>query len=457
VGILVVFFLLFAFTGRLNAQYHQQQKQTVRILFVFDSSFSMIVKWNQSKKIEAATKLLMQMVDSLKQYNHVELALRVYGHQYSVPPQRCDDSKLEVPFSKNNHQQIKDVLGNIYPKGTTPIAYSLEQSGNDFPKGGNSRNFIILITDGQEECSGDPCAISFALQSNGITLKPFIIGVGLDANIATNLDCIGKYYDAKTEDSFMDILNVVVTQILNPTSVQVNLLDTYDKAKETNVPFTLYDQNTGNMVYQFVHTMNDNGFPDTLYLDNNLTYRLKVHTIPAVEKSDITITQGRHNIIAVKAPQGFLAPKVMGHNAYGSLKCIIRETGKTNTLHVMDFGFIEEFLVGEYDLEILSTPRIHLKKVKIGQSATTNIEIEEPGLLTLVTGNPGYGAIYKLNGKDMEFVCTINESATQIVLPMQPGTYKAVFRLKGNTQTLQTRDKNFTITSGQNTTLNVKT
>jgi Ca-activated chloride channel family protein len=458
ISIFAVFFLLFGFLSKLAAQPLQQQKQTVRILFVFDSSFSMITKWNNNKKIDVATSLLMQMVDSLKRYSHVELALRVYGHQYHVPPQRCDDSKLEVPFAKNNHQQIKDVLGNIYPKGTTPIAYSLEQSGNDFPKGGNSRNFIILITDGMEECSGDPCAISYALQSNGITLKPFIIGVGLDANIVTNLDCIGKYYDAKTEDSFMDILNVVVTQILNPTSVQVNLLDTYDKAKETNVPFTLYDQNSGNMVYNYVHTMNDAGFPDTLYLDNNITYRIKVHTIPAVEKSNITITQGRHNIIAVKAPQGFLALKVMGNNAYGNnLKCIIRETGKTNTLHVMDFGFSEEFLVGEYDLEILSTPRINLKKIKIGQSATTNIEIEEPGMLTLVTGNPGYGAIYKLNGKDMEFVCTINESASQIVLPMQPGTYKAVFRLKGNVQTLQTRDKNFTIISGQNTTLNVKT
>ncbi len=443
-------------TSQLAAQPLQQQKQTVRILFIFDSSYSMISKWNNNRKIDVATQLLKQMVDSLKKHNHVELALRVYGHQYSVPPQRCDDSKLEVPFSKNNHQQIKDVLSNIYPKGTTPIAYSLEQSGNDFPKGANTRNFIILITDGMEECSGDPCAISYALQSNGITLKPFIIGVGLDANIVTTLDCVGKYFDAKTEDSFMDILNVVVTQILYPTSAQVNLLDIYNKPIETNVPFTLYDQNTGNMVYNYVHTMNNAGFPDTLFLDNNLTYKLKVHTIPSVEKSNITITQGKHNIIAVNAPQGSIALKVNGKNLYGSLKCIVREAGKTNTLHVMDFGFSEEFLVGEYDLEILSTPRTIVKKVKVGQSATTNIEIEEPGMLTLITGNPGFGAIYKLNGKDMEFVCTINESASQVMLPMQPGTYKAIFRLRGNTQTLQTRDKNFTITSGQTTTVNVK-
>ena len=67
------------------------------------------------------------------------------------------------------------------PKGTTPIAYSLEKSGADFPECANCRNIIILITDGEEECEGDPCAVSAALQSKGIVLKPFVIGVGLDA------------------------------------------------------------------------------------------------------------------------------------------------------------------------------------------------------------------------------------------------------------------------------------
>lgn len=436
--------------------YAQQQKQTVRILFLFDASQSMLGKWNSNRKIDVSTRLLKQIVDSLKPLTHVELALRVYGHQSHVPPQDCEDSKLEVPFGKGNHEKIKDFLTDLTPKGTTPIAYSLEQAGGDFPKGAGSRNIIILITDGLEECKGDPCAISLALQSKGITLKPFIIGVGLTTDIITTLDCVGKYFDAGTEESFLDILNVVITQILNPTTAQVNLLDTYNKAKETNVPFTLYDQKTGVMVYNYLHTFNSAGNSDTLFLDNGITYRLKVHTIPPVEKMDIIITQGKHNIIAVNAPQGNLSLKVMGTNQYGSLKCIVREAGKTNTLHVMDFGFNEEFLIGDYDLEILSTPRLYLKKVKIGQSSTTTVEIEEPGLLNLQFGSTGYGAIYKLSGKDMEYVCSINENATQIALVMQPGTYKVVFRCKSCVQTLQTKEKNFTITSGVSTAVSMK-
>lgn len=453
ISILLLFGVLSYFNTKV---YSQTQKQTVRILFLFDASQSMLGKWNQNRKIDVATALLKEIVDSLKNQPHVELALRVYGHQSYVPPQDCEDTKLEIPFAKGNHQKIKDFLTDLEPRGTTPISYSLEQSGGDFPKSTNARNIIVLITDGLEECKGDPCAVSIALQSKGITLKPFIIGIGLTNDIITSLDCVGKMYDASTEESFRDILRVVITQILNPTTAQINLLDTYNKAKETNVPFTLYDMQTGAMVYNYLHTFNEAGNSDTLYLDNNINYRLKVHTIPPVEKSNITITHGKHNIISINAPQGMLTLKVGGINQYGSLKCIVRETGKTNTLHVMDFGYTEEFLVGEYDLEVLTTPRILLNKVKVGQSTTTTVEIEEPGLLNLQMGAIGYGAIYKLNGKNMEFVCTINENAAQLALVMQPGTYKAVFRYKSISQTLLTREKNFTIVSGNSTIVNMK-
>ncbi len=452
-SISILFCIVFFSNTKIFSQY---DKQPVRILFLFDASQSMLGKWNSNRKIDVATRLLEELVDSLKSKPHVELALRCYGHQSHVPPQDCEDTKLEIPFGKGNHNQIKNFLHTLEPKGTTPIAYSLQKAGGDFPMGTNARNIIILITDGKEECKGDPCAISLALQEKGITLKPFIIGIGLDNSIKIDMECIGKFYDASTEESFADILKVVITQILNPTTAQVNLLDIHNKATETNVPFTLYDMHTGGMVYNWVHTINDAGNPDTLYLDNNVTYRLKVHTIPPVEKSNITITSGKHNIIAVNAPQGSLSLKVAGTNQYGSLKCIVRQAGKTHTLHVMDFGYFEEFLVGEYDLEILSTPRIYLNKVKINQSTTTTVEIEEPGLLNLQMGSPGYGAIYKLSGKDMEFVCSVNESAAQLALVMQPGTYKAIFRYRTINETILTREKNFTITSGTSTVVSTK-
>lgn len=416
----------------------------------------MLGRWNNNRKIDVATNLLQEIVDSLKSKPHVELALRIYGHQSYVPPQDCGDTKLEIPFGLKNHESIKAKLRGLEPRGTTPIAYSLEQAAYDFPKGDNAKNIIILITDGKEECKGDPCAISLALQEKGIILKPFIIGIGLDNTIATSLECIGKFFDAGSEDNFKEILKIVITQILNPTTAQVNILDINGKATETNVPFTLYDDVTGRIVYNYVHTMNDAGRPDTLYLDNNVSYKLKVHTIPPVEQGGFTLSTGKHNVLSVSAPQGSLYLGILGGNEYGVLKCIIRQAGKMNTLHVMDFGYTDELLVGEYDLEVLSTPRILIPKVKISQSTTTKVEIEQAGMVNLQLGLIGYGSIFKVNGKNMEFVTNISENVTAQNIVMQPGTYKVVFRFKGISDTILTREKTFTITSGQITAVNLR-
>ena len=77
-------------------------------------------------------------------------------------------------------------------------------------------------------------------------------------------------------------------------------------------------------------------------------------------------------------------------------------------------------------------------------------------MLNLHLGINGYGAIYKLNGKDMDFVCTVNESASAIAYVMQPGEYKVVFRSKNGTSSLLTREQNFTIKSGVTTTVTLR-
>ena len=98
----------------------------------------------------------------------------------------------------------KNRLKTLAPRGTTPIAYTLEKCADDFPTPSSAsvRNIIILITDGIEECDGDPCAVSLALQKKGIVLKPFVIGVGLDQSYINSFGCIGKFYDASSETSF---------------------------------------------------------------------------------------------------------------------------------------------------------------------------------------------------------------------------------------------------------------
>src|SRR5688572_21930130 len=180
------------------AQLHAQtDTKLTRLLFIFDFSNSMNSPWESSSRIAIAKRLMNNAVDSLKNVPDLEIALRLYGHQTPLLPdhQDCNDTKLEVPFGVKNHDAIKSKIASNYPKGTTPIAISLEKAGGDFPECSNCRNVIVLITDGIEACDGDPCAVARALRAKSNSVKPFIIGVGLDLSYLKTLECIGNVFD----------------------------------------------------------------------------------------------------------------------------------------------------------------------------------------------------------------------------------------------------------------------
>ncbi len=432
----------------------KQKKQLTRILFLFDASQSMYARWETNTKYEIAKKLLGEMVDSLQPIDDLELALRVYGHTKKYPPQDCDDTRLEVAFGKQNGFQIKKRLSEISPSGTTPIARSLEECGKDFPPS-PARNIIILITDGIEECNGDPCAVSAALQKRGIALKPFVIGLGVNKDFLKSFECIGNYFDATDETSFRNILNVVITQALNNTTAQVNLLDAYNKPTETNVGMTFYDYYTGAIKYDFVHTINGMGFPDTIQIDPLGKYRIVVHTVPSVEKDSVTLNMGKHNIIGILTPQGDLNLKLEGSFDYKKLQCIIRKHGEMQTLQLQDFNTTERYLTGKYDLEILSLPRINLENIDISQSKTTNVQIPNPGIATIISNAPGYGGIYLEDKNELKLIYTLGENSIKETVVLQPGAYRVIFRPKNSQLSLYTIDKSFRITSGNSTSVNI--
>ncbi|MDP3927902.1 MAG: VWA domain-containing protein, partial [Bacteroidota bacterium] len=222
-------FIFFMVVGSQNLFAQTPRPIKTRILFLLDASGSMYARMDNDTRINVARKLLSKTIDSLVGTPNLEIALRVYGHT-SPPSQRnCKDTRLEVPFRKDNFDEVKSRIQAITPKGTTLIAHSLLQAAYDFPKEPYTRNVIILITDGIEECQGDPCAVSEALQSQGIILKPFIIGLGSTADFKKAFECVGRYYDANTEQGFDDALKIVVSQALNNTTAQVNLLDIFSK------------------------------------------------------------------------------------------------------------------------------------------------------------------------------------------------------------------------------------
>jgi len=420
--------------------------------------------WQSGKKIEIAKKLMTEFLDSLMHSASpdIEIALRVYGHQTSLwpGPVNCEDTKLEVPFAQIpvSVPKMKKVINGLTPTGTTPIAYSLGRCAYDFPADKPSRNIVILITDGIEECKGDPCAVSLELQKKGVIIKPFVIGIGLDVTFADAFKCIGKFYDASSENGFRNILNMVIAQALNNTTAQVNLLDITKKPLETDVAVTFYDEFSGVIRYNFIHTLNSLGNPDTIFIDPIGTYKMVVHTIPQVVKTGIKITAGKHNIIPADAPQGYLYLKVGANNTtpYGKLECIVRKKGEMQTLHIVNFNAYDKFIIGKYDLEVLSMPRIKFKDVEVSQSKTTTIEIPPAGNVAFYKAALGPGSIYLEEKNELIWVCNLNINALNEGLALQPGKYRVVHRPANAKGTVYSMEKKFTITSGGSTQVNLQ-
>lgn len=415
----------------------------------------MYAPWNSNIKIEVAKKVMSHFLDSLKNLKNLELALRCYGHTTFFKEKNCKDSKLEIPFAPaaTNTDKIKQRINKLEPMGTTPIAFSLGECTADFTPKANCRNIVILITDGIEECDGNPCQVSVELQKKGIFLKPFVIGVGLDVKFADVFACMGKFYDVSNEANFEDVLKLVLTEAISQTTVQVDLLDITKKPTETDVNMTFYDASTGAIKYNYLHTINHRGNPDTLVLDPDLKYNLTVHTIPPVEKNNITIIKGKHNVIPVDAPQGFLKLEIEGSISKYFPTTIVRKKGEMKTLNVHDFGKTEKYIVGKYDLEILTLPRIKLNDVEIKQSTTNSIKIPGSGNAYIVKGVNGFGSIYLDDGKTVTWVCNLNSAQQSEIIYLQPGNYKLEFRNENSKETIKTIERKFTVTSGATTSI----
>lgn len=426
------------------------QAPETRILFIFDASQSMAGTWQKETKIAIARKVLIHIIDSLAQLPNVKMALRIYGHQSPVPPQNCNDTKLEVPFAKDNAPIIRQKLRFIVPKGTTPIAHSLEMGGGDFPPDvENCRNIIILITDGIEACNGDACIVSQDLQRRGIALKPFVIGIGIDENFEQTFNCIGNYYNAIAEEKLSEIMDVVISQALNATTAQINLLDQNGHPTETNVNCTFYDSFSGKIYYNYIHTLNHRGLPDTLILDHIPVYRMRVHTLPPVDVDNIKLVAGKHTIIAADVPQGSLIARVNDPVQYRGIEFIVRKAGEMNTLTFQNMYSEEKYLVGKYDIEIPILPRIYLYDVEIKQSNTTTVEIQRPGLVTLLRSAVGFGSIYlRKSNLAEEWIYNLDNTVKNESIQLQPGKYRVVFRALNAKQTLYTVNKVFEVRSG---------
>ena len=209
--VLIIGIGIIVWNGSVLAEQYYSQSRGRDILIVLDASNSMNDRTPSGEtKMHVAKEALNNFLDGLASSDRVGLIV-FYD---------CGNIQTKVPLTKN-HDSISTALENVHPSGYTPIADSLEYAWDYLKHNAYSGNswYIILLTDGEETCKGEPCSLvkSISQEFDTCTKAPvFAIGFFIDSNSKgeKDLQCIahatgGKYFSALSADELGNIFKGV--------------------------------------------------------------------------------------------------------------------------------------------------------------------------------------------------------------------------------------------------------
>jgi Ca-activated chloride channel family protein len=180
-----------------------------RMELVLDASGSMKEPHGDGRtRFQAAVDALREVVGALP--GDMSVGLRIYGSTIDDGPGSCKDSELVVPVGPLDKGALRSALGTARPLGNTPIAYSLREAAKDLPSEGPRT--IVLVSDGEESCGGDPCQVARDLSKQGLDLHVDVVGFQVDDKARNQLTCIaqagrGTFYDAPNADALVSQLS----------------------------------------------------------------------------------------------------------------------------------------------------------------------------------------------------------------------------------------------------------
>lgn len=184
-------------------------QKTHRILILLDGSHYMSHFNDKGRSyFTNAAEFITHLIDSSYTINEdLEYGLRVYGHQYNENDNRCNDSRFEVRFTKDNLAQISLRLRDLKPKGNGNATYAIQQAyKNEMVDTQHYWYSIIWITADTGKCNTNPCTYIRRTVKNDL-YKLFNIQLVAPANKAAN--CFEPVYIATTEDEMKAIASII--------------------------------------------------------------------------------------------------------------------------------------------------------------------------------------------------------------------------------------------------------
>jgi Mg-chelatase subunit ChlD len=186
---------------------------------ILDASGSMLQKLGSERRIDIAKRTLHKLVGSTIPAG-TPFAFRVFGREVDS----CQ-TDLDVPVAPLNVASVQGRINALVAKNgaKTPIGASLDKAADDL-KSVTGEKLIVLVTDGEETCGGDPATAIANLRKAGVTTRVSIVGFALDdATLAATFRRWsdaggGAFFDAKDAAG----LDKSLTEALRPGFEVVN-------------------------------------------------------------------------------------------------------------------------------------------------------------------------------------------------------------------------------------------
>ena len=157
-----------------------------RVVLILDASGSMWGQIEGRPKIALAKEVMSDLVKDLP--TDLQVGLTVYGHRQKSD---CKDVEEVVSLSPLNRNQLISKIRAIQPKGKTPIAHSISTVAERLKDQGGGGT-IILVSDGEETCEGDPCKLVESLKAAGAEFIMHVVGFDVKGPASQQLACIAK-------------------------------------------------------------------------------------------------------------------------------------------------------------------------------------------------------------------------------------------------------------------------
>ncbi len=195
-------------TGGLTASAAPQN-----LVFILDASNSMNKPFDGGTRLDAAKAALIDLLEVTSRLDQV--GLYVFGHRIGKDDSEasCQDIEPLFPSLPKNAADDPDVIAainGIEAKGMTPIADALVAASNALA-GYGGEGVIVLITDGEETCGGDPKVVAqmFKTLSPPIVLE--VVGLDVAPDVRDRLAEIagitgGRYYGVGSASELLNAL-----------------------------------------------------------------------------------------------------------------------------------------------------------------------------------------------------------------------------------------------------------